>query len=95
MAISFKVHFTRYLNGERRISTPQYWSAESFVQAAKQAEIIAQAMRETDPYATFDVYSIYMVGCHGKFCDGATMWETAEELSARVAPLNKGAVNHG
>jgi hypothetical protein len=81
---TFKVNFSRYLNGKTRISSPQWIGGESLYEVAGKAELMLGAMRGADPESAFAVNSIDAQH-HGEECNGARMWETAEELAARVS----------
>ena len=82
----YKVHFARYLNGENRLSAPQWVSAEDLTDAVKTAGHMLIALRGADPEASFEIASVEIHGLIAKQCDGARMFETAEELSQRVNP---------
>lgn len=84
MTMTFKTHFSRYANGETRISNPQWINADDFRDAAHRADYILCGLRGADPESRYEIASI-----DGQFrgieCAGALMFETAEELTARVA----------
>jgi len=84
---TFKVLLRRYSdrNGENRISLPQWVRAASFAEAHRSAEFIISGLRGADPEAKFEIHSIAEDGVFTLICDGSLMFETAEELSARVA----------
>lgn len=79
------VTFTRYRLGDRRISEPQPMQVSGFIDAVRVATVAVDAMKNADPEADFQIVSIVFDGYRGQVCKGARMWETAEELSARLA----------
>jgi len=88
MVQQFKVEFFRYKNGEVRISNPAWIGAEDFNACHGVASLMVIAMRGADPDAEFQISSIDAQH-HGTRCDGARMWETAEELTTRFTPVNE------
>lgn len=78
------VIFTRYRCGDRRISEPQPMQVNDFADAVRVATVAVGAMKSADPESDFQIVSIAFEGYRGTPCRGARMWETAEELSARV-----------
>lgn len=83
--LTFKVHFSRYRDGSLRISTPTWLHGlPSFRDASSMAEMMLRAMQGADPHSAYATVEI-STQVHGTQCDGANMFETQEELTARLA----------
>jgi len=84
--ITHQVHFARYRKGETRISNPQWISGEDFSDIAGRARQMLIGMSGADPESAYTIASI-AAEYHGSVinCDGGRMFETADELAARVA----------
>lgn len=81
---TFKVLFSRYRNGETRIGTPHWLhSIADFRDATAMAHMMVTAMREADPDSRYDIVEI-STDAHGIRCNGSRMFETVEELAARL-----------
>lgn len=89
--MEFLIKFARYRNGETRISGAQFVSAESFDDAVAIANDRVRGMIAADPDSRFYVERIESRGMQRVVdCEnGARMFETAEEFSARVAEESK------
>lgn len=83
--MQFKTTFHRYQNGQSRFSTPHFFNADDFDAALVMANMTLRGLRGADPDSRYEVASIECLGLRGEQCDGALMFETREELSARVA----------
>lgn len=82
--ITASVVFTRYANGRRRISEPQPMSARDFADAVSRAQTVLIGMKAADPQSSFEIVSVEISGYQGEVCKGAHMFETADEMSARL-----------
>jgi hypothetical protein len=81
---TFKVHFSRYRDSEIRISAPHWLhSISDFRDATAIASMMVTAMQGADPDSKYSIVSI-STDVYGTQCNGARMFETAEELTARV-----------
>jgi hypothetical protein len=87
MTSQFKVHLHRYdpKRGESRKSGPIWVHARDFHDACEAAERYRYGAEAADPDRTYVVASVEHWGLRGEECKGARLFETAEELSERVA----------
>lgn len=82
--IQYKITLSRYKDGQRRLSTPQWVGATDFDDAVRRANMILIGARGIDPDADFDIHGVEQYGSHGIQCDGVLLFETQEEFSARL-----------
>lgn len=87
--MQYRIRFHRYRNGQSRLSAPVWHNAVSFRAAVDYAEGMLYGMEQADPDSRFVIADIVAWGLRGEECDGAHLFETAEELSARVAEQAK------
>lgn len=84
MSQQFKVTLSRYKDGEMRFSTPQWLHVADFDEALTHTNLIVMGLRAADPDSRYEVQGIEARWSGGTQCDGALMFETAAELTARV-----------
>lgn len=87
---SFQVRFTRYNSKtrDRRISGTQHMHG-SFEEVYQRAQHMIAGMKAADPISDFHLVGIETHEFRGTDCEGGSLlFETAEELSARVAAQN-------
>ena len=81
---SYIIKFHRYTPAESRISNPVFKSFESFADALDHAQGMIAGMEAADPASRFTIASIENHSLRGIDCSGGGLFETAEELTARV-----------
>jgi hypothetical protein len=80
---TFKVTFTRFHNGERRHSAPEFVHAPDFADAHDIAEYMVRAMRMADPDSTFEILKVEdMASPTAQAC--VSGFETDSEFSERA-----------
>jgi|TARA_Y100000310_G_C20563456_1_gene754250 hypothetical protein len=77
MTVQFQITLTRYKDGERRQSAPQFIQAEDFRQAMQFAEAMLTGCRMDDNAGEFGIAQISMSGLGGPTCKSG--WQTSEE----------------
>lgn len=82
---TYKIILHRYVNGDSRFSNPIFYNAPSFDTALAHANAVVYGLAQGNPDHKYVVASIEHGGLRGDHCTGAGLFETAEELSARVA----------
>ena len=80
---TFKTTFSKYNNGQTRLSTPQWLSADDFASAWKLAQHMLHALQGADPDSQYSIACID-AQLRGIECNGARMFETTDELTERV-----------
>lgn len=80
----FKVTLHRYRNGEGRFSNAQFLAADDFDQALRIANAIITGLVGGDPASKYTVNSIEVAGQRGIECNGVGMFETLDEVEARL-----------
>lgn len=80
----YRVNFHRYINGQSRISTDQFVTAQTLTDAVAITDQMLKAMRGVDPKAHFTVARVEQTGLQGEPCHGASMFETGEEMVDRL-----------
>ena len=84
--MTVRIHFTRYRNGERRISTAVHGHADDIFGGLNKAQSMLEGLRQADPEGQYDIVSVEMAGFVGIRCGGSRWFETNEELAARAEP---------